>query len=79
MNRIDALREVGQFVKRYQPIFAALPRDTDGKPSNIEIRKWLAVDPEMAIALAAVLAVLSVVLENEARAEATQAFAGSRS
>ena len=52
MNRIDALREVGQFVKRYQPIFSALPRDTDGKPSNIEIRKWLAVDPEMAIALA---------------------------
>ena len=76
MNRIKALREVSVFMRRYQTTFAALPRDTDGRPNSIEIRKLLAIDPEMMIALAAVLAVIYFSIENEAHAISTQGFEG---
>lgn len=76
MTRIEALREVGQFVRRYQATFAALPRDDDGRPANIEIRKLLAVDHELAIALAALLAIVCYSIEHEARADAANAFEG---
>ena len=76
MNRMNALREVGQFMRRHQATFAALPRDADGRPANIEIRKLLAVDAELAIALAALLAVIYYSIEQEARADAVNAFDG---
>ena len=76
MTRIEALREVGRFMTRYQASFASLPRDADGKPTNIEIRKLLAVDPELSIALAALLAVIYYTIEHEARVDATNAFDG---
>ena len=79
MNRIDALREVGLFIKRHQQAFATLPRDTDGMPANIEIRKLLAVDAEMAIALAAVLALLYFTLEHEARVQMPFGLEGGKS
>jgi len=79
MNRIDAMREIGSFVRRYQSVFATLPRDAEGKPANIEIRKHLAIDPEMTIALAALLALLYVVIESEMRAEANRVLSGRQS
>lgn len=76
MNRIEALREVSVFMRRYQTTFAALPRDPDGRPANLEIRKLLAIDPELAMALAAVLALVYFSLENEARVISAQGFEG---
>ncbi len=76
MNRIDALREIGLFVRRHQAIFASLPRDADGKLANIEIRKLLAIDPELAIALAAVIATVYFSIEHEAGIVASQGLEG---
>jgi len=76
MKRIDALREVGQFVRRHHAVFASLPRDAEGKPANIEIRKLLAIDPELAIALAAVIATVYFSMEHEACIVASQGFEG---
>ena len=69
MNRMEALREMGVFIKRHQATFAALPRDSNGHISNIEIRKLLAVDIELAISLAALLAVIYLSVEHAARSE----------
>ena len=79
MTRIEALREVGQFIRRYQATFAALPLDSDGRPSNIEIRKLLAVDLELSIALATLLAFIYCTIEHGARLDATNGFEGKRS
>ena len=77
MNRIDALREVSLFMRHYKTTFAALPRDTDGRPANIEIRKLLAVDADLAIALAALLAFIYAAIEHEAIPVAANAFEGN--
>lgn len=79
MTRIDALREVGQFVRTYRSAFASLPRDAEGKPVIVEIRKLLAIDPEIAVALAAVLATVYCSVEHEAGILAGKAFDGRAS
>lgn len=76
MKRIDALRDVGRFIRQYQSSFSALPKDTDGKPANVEIRKLLAIDPDLAIALAAMLATVYFSMEHEAGVVANNAFEG---
>ena len=76
MNRIDALRDVGRFIQQYQSIFSSLPRDTDGKPANVEIRKLLAIDQDLAIALAALLATVYFSMEHETGVAANNAFEG---
>ena len=76
MKRIDALREVELFVRNHQAAFDRLPRDADGKPANIEIRKLLAIDHELAVALAAVIATIYFSMEHEAGMVATHAFEG---
>lgn len=74
MKRLDALREVGQFLQRHRDAFEALPRDADGKPDAMEIRKLLAVDAGLSIALAALLATIYWSLKFEASQEAGNAF-----
>lgn len=69
MTRMQALREMGIFMRHHQSAFANLPRDEDGKPSNIEIRKLLAVDIELATALAALIAIIYLSVEQDARSE----------
>ncbi len=76
MNRMGALSEIGAFLRQHQAKFASLPRDTNGRPDNTEIRKLLAVDAELAIALAGLLAIIYLSIEHEARAEAGVAFMG---
>lgn len=74
MKRLDALREVGVFLQRHREVFARLPKDQDGKPDAIEIRKLLAIDAELSIALAALLATIYWSLKFDASLEADNAF-----
>lgn len=76
MKKIEALREISQFVRRHQSLLASLPKDAEGKPANIEIRKLLAVDPELAVALAAVIATVYFSMEHETGLVAGNAFGG---
>jgi hypothetical protein len=76
MNRMEALMHMGAFIRTHQAKFAGLPRDEAGQPTNIEIRKLLAVDAELAIALAALIAVVYVSVEYDARVEASAAMMG---
>lgn len=79
MNRIHALREIGHFVRAYRNEIAKLPLDSEGKPSNLEIRKLLAVDTDMAIDFAAVLATIYFLLEHETSLVAHRGFEGGNS
>lgn len=74
MKRFDALREVGVFLQRHRASFASLPKDADGKPDATEIRKLLAIDVELSIALAALLATIYWSLKFDASAEADNAI-----
>lgn len=74
MKRLDALREIGLFLQRHRDAFACLPKDQDGKPDVTEIRKLLAIDAELSIALAALLATVYWSLKFDASLEADNAF-----
>lgn len=76
MNRIEAMTGIREFLREHQAKFAMLPRDAAGRPDITEIRKLLAVDAELSIALAGLLAVIWLSIEREARAEAVAAFTG---
>jgi hypothetical protein len=76
MNRIEAMTGIREFLREHGTKFAALPRDAAGRLDTTEIRKLLAVDAELSIALAGLLAVIWLSVEHEARAEAATAFTG---
>lgn len=76
MNRIEAMSGIREFLREHATKFNSLPRDAAGRPDNTEIRKLLAVDAELSIALAGLLAVIWLSVEHEARAEAAAAFSG---
>lgn len=76
MSRMEALSEISNFLRQHQAKFAGLPRDASGRPDNTEIRKLLAVDAELSIALAGLLAFIYLSIEHEARAEVGVAFIG---
>ena len=74
MKRFDALREVGVFLQHHREAFASLPKDADGKPDATEIRKLLAIDAELSIALAALLATIYCSIKFDASLAADNAF-----
>lgn len=76
MSRMEALGAISTFLREHGTKFAALPRDAAGRLDITEIRKLLAVDTEMSIALAGLLAVIWLSVEHEARTEAAAAFSG---
>lgn len=75
-SRMEAMTLMRSFLREQTGKFAPLPRDETGRPDNTEIRKLLAVDPELSIALAGLLAIIWMTIEHEARAEANAAFNG---
>lgn len=76
MNRMEALTAIRAFLREHSPKFERLPRDADGRPDTTEIRKLLAVDAELSIALAGLLALIWLTVQHEVRDEATAAFTG---
>jgi hypothetical protein len=76
MNRMEALGAISNFLREHGSKFANLPRDASGRPDNTEIRKLLAVDAELSIALAGLLALIYLTVQHEVRTEVTVAFAG---
>lgn len=76
MNRIEAMTSIREFLREHAEKFALLPRDAAGRPDTTEIRKLLAVDAEMSIALAGLLAIIYMSIEREARIEVSTAFMG---
>jgi hypothetical protein len=76
MSRMEALGAISAFLREHGDKFANLPHDAAGRPDNTEIRKLLAVDAELSIALAGLLAIIYLSIEHEARAEAGIAFMG---
>jgi hypothetical protein len=74
MKRLDALRAVGLFLQCHRQTFANLPKDNEGKPDTTEICKLIAIDPELSIALAALLATIYWSLKFEASTEADNSF-----
>lgn len=76
MNRMEALGAISAFLREHGDKFANLPRDFTGRPENTEIRKLLAVDAELSIALAGLLALIYMAVQHEVRAEVTAAIAG---
>jgi hypothetical protein len=73
---MEALLQMGIFLREHRAKFIGLPRDDTGRPANIEVRKLLAVDTELSVALAALIVVICMSVEHEARAEANVAFTG---
>jgi hypothetical protein len=74
MKRLDALREVGLFVQNHRHLFAGLPTDSQGKPDTTEIRKLLAINAELSIALAALLATIYWSIKFDASLDADNSF-----
>jgi hypothetical protein len=76
MNRMEALGAISVFLREHGDKFAQLPRDATDRPDNTEIRKLLAVDAELSIALAGLLALIYMAVQHEVRSDVTAAFAG---
>ena len=76
MNRMEALGAISVFLREHGNKFANLPRDAAGRPDNTEIRKLLAVDVEVSIALAGLLALIYIAVQHEIRSEVAAVIAG---
>ncbi len=76
MNKIGAVTELRAFLRMHGNKLDGLRRDSSGKIDVTEIRKLLAVDAEMAIALATLISIIYISLEHEARAEINATYRG---
>lgn len=76
MTRMEALGAISAFLREHGNKFANLPRDAAGRPDNTEIRKLIAIDAELSIALAGLLAMIYLTVQHEVRADVTAAIAG---
>lgn len=76
MSRMEALAAISAFLREHDSKFSKLPLDYSGRPDNTEIRKLLAVDAELSIALAGLLALIYMAVQHEVRAEVTAVIAG---
>ena len=74
MSRLDTFLEICQVIRSKQDIISKLPKDPFGKPSNIELRKLIAVDPEFAFALASIIATIYFTMEHETILVASNTF-----